>query len=212
MIAPQISAAPIGVVVHSDSHVLYWCQIYGQREVAQPPAPQDYAFGRFVRAALPAGDTPRLLVGVICDTVLVNPGFGSVGPRLSTGDEQRAVFSPDYLVERATLVQLLALGTTDLDGARPQHGVPSLALELDAVVTPLDDAGVRTFHWFASDNGTPSLHLGYLPQMIAQPAGLLPQAARRILEQLEALFPENRPMLSIVRRNLEWKLSVATAG
>ncbi len=221
----RLDAAPIGVIVNSDSHVLYWCQISGAHEVAQPPVPDDYAFGRFVRAPLPspvasgapvAPGAPRMLVGVLCDTVLVNPDFGTMGPRLSASDEQRAVFSPDYLTERATLVQLLALGTTDLDGSRPKHGVPPLALELGAAVTPLDATAMRAFHLFA-DGGPPGgaepyLHMGYLPQLIGQPAGLLPQAARRILEQLDALFPDHRRLLSILKRNLEWKLSVKTAG
>src|SRR5271165_6701506 len=104
---------PIGTIVNSDSHIHYWCQAYGPQEIADPPSPQDYAFGQFVRVDLPANDEPQVLIGVLYDTVLVNPAFGSLGPRLSTSDEQRAVFSPDYLTERATLLRLLALGTMD---------------------------------------------------------------------------------------------------
>src|SRR5690348_4442790 len=116
--APARAQRPIGMIVNSDSHIHYWCQVYGQHEIADPPAAEEYAFGRFVRAELPTqrngeSDAGRTLIGVIYDTVLVNPAFGSMGPRLSTSDEQRAVFSPDYLTERATLIKLLALGTVD---------------------------------------------------------------------------------------------------
>src|SRR5204862_264341 len=42
----------IGKIVKSDSHINYVCQIYGPREVEVEPGPSDYAFGRFVRAAV----------------------------------------------------------------------------------------------------------------------------------------------------------------
>jgi hypothetical protein len=217
----MVAARPIGVIVNSDSHIHYWCQAYGPHEIAEPPSPQDYAFGQFVQVALPtphAGDAmgARRLVGVIYDTVLVNPAFGALGPRLSTSDEQRAVFSPDYLTERATLLKILALGTTDLAGGQVAHGVPPLALELGAMVAPLDDAGVKAFHLFA-DGGPPGgaqpyLHMGYLPQLIGERSGLLQQAALTVLDQLRRLLPEHHRMLGVIQRNLAWKLSVETAG
>jgi len=212
------AALPIGVIVNSDSHINYWCQVAGPQEVASPPSPADYAFGRFVRVALPllTGGSLQHLVGVIYDTVLVNPDFGSLGPRLASGDEQRAIFSPDYLTERATLLRILALGTVDVTSTRTTHGVPPLALTLNAPVYPCDDAAVRAFHFFADQappGGTqPYLHMGYLPQLIAQPAGLMPLTALRIIEQVQALFPEHAKLLSIVRRNLAWKLSVEMVG
>ncbi len=220
---------PIGTIVNSDTHIHYWCQIYGPQDIANPPAPGDYSFGRFVRVDLPGDshDTSvrHALIGVLYDTVLENPAFGSLGPRLSADDAQRAVFTPDYLTEQATLVRLLALGTATsaADGSvRYQHGIPPLALALGAVVSPIDDAAVRAFHCFADEgtaaagplpgDGAPYLHMGYLPQLIAQPNGLLPQVALRILDQLQTIFPEYTRLLAIVRRNLAWKLAVETAG
>src|SRR5205807_4401333 len=90
----------IGKIVKSDSHINYVCQIYGPREVEVEPDPSDYAFGRFVRVAVRSGpsDDPNTqldlalgksqepityAVGVIYDTILLNPAFGSLGPRLS---------------------------------------------------------------------------------------------------------------------------------
>src|SRR5437899_12314706 len=90
----------IGKIVKSDSHINYVCQIYGPREVELEPGPADYTFGRFVRVAVRSeqSDDPNLKVdlalgihhapktyaiGVIYDTILLNPAFGSLGPRLS---------------------------------------------------------------------------------------------------------------------------------
>ena len=213
------AARPIGAIVNSASHIDYWCQVYGPHEIADPPNPAEYPFGQFVQVGLPAprtAATPDRLIGVIYDTVLMNPAFGALGPRLSTSDEQRAVFSPDYLTERATLVKILALGAVDHTMTHVAHGVPALALELGAVVTPLDDADIRAFHIFA-DGGSPGgdqpyLHMGYLPQLIGERNSLLQHAALAVLDRLRRLLPEHDRMLNIIGRNLAWKLSVETAG
>lgn len=229
----------IGKIVGSESHVRYTCQIFGPGEVATPPDPATYAFGGFVRmplrttlaaedvatlqshpasrsdALLPAPPQTPWAVGFIYDTILVNPAFGTMGPRLSN-DEQLAVFSPDYLAERAVLVSILVLGTMIGEGAptgRVTHGVPALAPDLGAVVEPMSRAQVRAFHSFADTPETrPYLHLGYLPHTVAQDHPLLPMAMLRTVERLETLLPENAALLAIVKRNLAWRLKVLAAG
>lgn len=157
-------------------------------------------------------------IGLIYDTLLVNPAFGAYGPRLSN-DDQVSLFSPDYVAERAVLVSILLLGTMTrsfrgtLDVAQ---GVPPLAPDLGAEVIALTDGELRAFHHFA-DNGAPGgsrpyLHMGYLPHAIAQENPLLPMAMLRTIERLERIFPENAALLSIVKRNFAWRLKVQTAG
>ncbi|HLJ81361.1 MAG TPA: hypothetical protein VKT52_07750 [Ktedonobacterales bacterium] len=237
----------IGKIVRSESHVRYTCQVYGPGEVAAPPQPSDYAFGSFVRIplrvgpthadllelpALPAADialsngslsdvvTHAWAIGLIYDTILLNPAFGTLGPRLSN-DEQVAVFSPDYLMERAVLVSILLLGTMAPDSTADMplvsHGVPPVAPDLGAEVATLPDSAVRAFHSFADGAAGPGgprpyLHMGYLPHAIAQDNPLLPLALLRTIERLERLLPENAALLSIVKRNFAWRLKVQTAG
>ncbi|HEX5156907.1 MAG TPA: hypothetical protein VFW17_06815 [Ktedonobacterales bacterium] len=236
-----MAAVGIGKIVGSESHVRYTCQIFGPGEVAAPPDPSAYAFGGFVRlplrtalaapdvaaleprpsaamrsdALMPAPAQPLWAVGFIYDTILVNPAFGTLGPRLSN-DEQLAIFSPDYLAERAVLVSILVLGTMSGEGApmgQVTHGVPALAPDLGAVVEPLTEAQVRAFHTFAdTPQARPYLHLGYLPHTVAQDHPLLPLAMLRTVERLETLLPENASLLAIVKRNLAWRLKVLAAG
>ncbi len=120
----------IGKIVKSDSHINYVCQIYGPREVEVEPGPPDYAFGRFVRIAVRSNqyDDPdttldlalgisqepvTYAVGVIYDTILLNPAFGSLGPRLSN-ETQVELFSPDYISEKAVLIYVMVLGMMEL--------------------------------------------------------------------------------------------------
>ncbi len=236
-----MAAVGIGKIVGSESHVRYTCQVFNPGEVATPPDPAACAFGGFVRlplrtalaapdvaaleprpgaairsdALMPAPAQPLWAVGFIYGTILVNPAFGSLGPRLSNG-EQLAVFSPDYLAERAVLVSILVLGTMSGEGAptgRVTHGVPALAPDLGAVVELLTEAQVRAFHTFAdTPQARPYLHLGYLPHTVAQDHPLLPLAMLRTVERLGALLPENASLLAIVKRNLAWRLKVLAAG
>jgi len=231
----------IGKIVKSDSHINYVCQIYGPREVEIEPSPADYAFGRFVRVAVRSATTDapdsriveRALgksqepvtyaVGVIYDTILLNPAFGSLGPRLSN-ETQVELFSPDYISEKAVLIYVMVLGMfeqrTMLLGEpeilSTMHGVPLLSLELGSEIEIMSDEEVRAFHFFSdpdrSDNSAPYLHMGYLPHIISQRNSLLPMVTLRIIDQLERLFPQNSSLLSIVKRNFAWRLKVETTG
>src|SRR5258706_8834347 len=230
----------IGKIVKSDSHINYVCQIYGPREVEVEPSPADYAFGRFVRVAVRSGITdapdtriveralgkssePRTYApGVIYDTILLNPAFGSLGPRLSN-ETQVELFSPDYISEKAVLIYVMVLGMMEqrmIPGGQPEvlsimHGVPLLSLELGSEIETMTDEEVQAFHYF-SDPGDSDhkeyLHMGYIPHIIAQRNSLLPMVTLRFINQLEPLFPQNLWLLSIVKRNFAWKLKVETTG
>jgi hypothetical protein len=231
----------IGKIVKSDSHINYVCQIYGPREVEVEPGPADYSFGRFVRVAIRSAQTDdanatldfalglsqepvTYAVGVIYDTILVNPAFGTLGPRLSN-ETQVELFSPDYISEKAVLIYIMVLGMIELRQTSEgntqvlsaMHGVPSLSLELGSEIETMNDEEVRAFHFFQDAAGSPNsqqpyLHMGYLPHIIAQRSSLLPMVTLRIIDQLERLFPQNLALLSIVKRNFAWRLKVETTG
>src|SRR5437588_7474526 len=222
----------IGKIVKSDSHINYVCQIYGPREVELEPNPADYAFGRFVRVAVRSEQTddpgqkvdlalginyePKTYaIGVIYDTILLNPAFGSLGPRLSN-ETQVELFSPDYISEKAVLIYVMILGMIEqrMTNGKPEmlssmHGVPLLSLELGSEVETMSDEEVRAFHFFSDPAGPGNqneyLHMGYLPHIISQRNSLLPMVTLRIIDQLERLFPQNLSLLSIVKRNFAWR-------
>lgn len=228
----------IGKIVKSDSHINYVCQIYGPREVEVEPGPADYAFGRFVRIAvrselaeedadarlnqaLGLSNEPKTYaVGVIYDTILLNPAFGSLGPRLSN-ETQVELFSPDYISEKAVLIYVMVLGmfeqrrteNGEAEFLSTMQGVPLLSLELGSEIETMSDEEVRAFHYFSDPEGSSEyLHMGYLPQIITQRNSLLPMVTLRMIDQLERLFPQNLSLLSIVKRNFAWKLKVETTG
>ena len=238
----------IGKIVKSESHINYVCQIFGPHEADTRPRPEDYAFGRFVRVAIRSEQPDDLFdslieyeskkgqgpttyaVGVIYDTILMNPAYGMLGPRLSN-ETQVELFSPDYISEKAVLIHIMILGVIEQGEQGEQEetssslqssivqGVPLLSLELDSEVETMSDDEVAAFHFFADPigaaiqgDGQPYLHMGYLPHVISQRNSLLPMVALRIIDQLERLFPQNLALLSIVKRNFAWRLKVESAG
>ena len=99
----------IGKIVKSNTHVDYVCRVYNAGEVHPLPEPSEYSFGTFVSIQLEENGAPGgELIGVIYNTLLLNPDFGNLGPRLSPRQDTE-IFSPDYLSETATLVGIIAV-------------------------------------------------------------------------------------------------------
>lgn len=194
----------LGKIVRSSSHIDYVCQVYSPGEVEQPPIPADYGFGTFVRIALET-QPQSWLVGLVYDTVLLNPDFGNLGPRLSPQAEL-AVFSPDYLQEKATLIGISALGTLTEAGQSTQ-GVPALAALTDAPVEKMTDNQVKTFH-----QGNSSVRLAYMPLLMSQGSPLTLHLLRDIISRLQQFFPEQSTSLAVLQRELIWQSQVAPFG
>jgi hypothetical protein len=196
----------IGKLVKSNTHTDYVCQIYGPGEVESPPTPGDYAFGTFVRVPLYAASTDAAyLVGVIYDTVLVNPDFGNLGPRLSPAPDLE-VFSPDYLAEKVTLVGITTIGMVSAEG-HITHGVPTLTAQIDALVSRLEDDDVRAFH-----HRTEGVQVGYAPLLMTLGSPLARPLLLRIVERLRELFPQQSACLSVLRAELAWQAFVGPLG
>jgi len=202
----------IGKIVKSNTHVDYVCQVFGVGETMEPPpSPEDYAFGTFVRVGLSADAAQdalgsSYLVGLIYSTILMNPEFGNLGPRLSPPADLE-IFSPDYLREQATLVGVVAVGQVTSGGT--QQGVPRLAATVGAEVTTMTADEVRNFHTPASARGPA---LAYAPLLLAQGDPLIPHLLLNVINRLEDLFPDQDKQLAVLRGNLAWKTVVTPAG
>jgi hypothetical protein len=191
----------IGRVVGSNDQADYLVQVHNTGDVPTPPAPRERAFGQFV--GIPV-DSDERLVGVIYTTQLVNPAYGTLGPRLST-EQELPVFSPDYLAETATVVGVAILGTARNGNgcASYDQRTPLVAANVDATVSLLGDDDVVAFH-----RPEGRLQLTYFPRLLARPFPALPDLLCSILDRLIAAFPEERARLVVARQNLVWRAAI----
>ena len=148
----------IARIVSSNSHIDYVARIIDSLDSTEPPGAEDYGFGQFVRIPLDGGPE---VVGVIYNSMLVNPDYSNFGPRLSPKPELGA-FSPDYLNEQGFLIAILLLGTQGEDG-RFLHGVPRRVVPPGQSVFRIDAAEVRKFHSDEND----CLQIHYYSQVVA---------------------------------------------
>jgi hypothetical protein len=194
----------IGTIVKSNSHISYMCRVYGPLETSDVPEPEAYAFGTFV--ALPVADRAGMrLVGVVRDTMLVNPEYGNLGPRLSP-DRDLAVFSPDYLNEKGILVDILILGWDE--GGNGYHAVPGLAAQVGTRVVTLQEQEVVSFH----RSRTGRFAMGYLPLLMFENDPMLAGLLLEVLGRMESHFPEQKRLIGVLSNNLAWKARIAPAG
>ncbi len=191
----------IAKIVRSNSHVDYVARVFGSFESPEAVTPNDYRFGQFVKIAGHAG----AVVGVIYNSFLLNSAYGDFGPRLSTSQEQNAIFSPDYLNEQGVLIGLLLVGWHD--GEAYQQGLPREVLPINADVETLSDAEVHAFH----HNAPSGLELKYYNHVTTHAGYFTYQLLATIVEQLEGLANErDRARLQVLRKSLAWQQTMAT--
>ncbi|MDT7689884.1 MAG: hypothetical protein QOE46_2643 [Acidobacteriota bacterium] len=197
----------IAKVVKSNSHVDYVARVIDELDADEPPSPEEYGFAQFVR--LPASDTEDV-IGVVYNTQLANPDYGSFGPRLSSHADLK-VLSPDFLHEQGVLLGILLLGwriARGVEGAAlgggwaGHHGVPRRVVPLGQEVFSLSAAEVFEFH--RSEGGSVQIH--YFSQALTHAGAFAVPLVESVIAQLEpACEPAERQRLCVLKKSLVWQ-------
>jgi hypothetical protein len=186
----------IAKIVSSNSHIDYVGRVIDELDVETPPSAEDFGFAQFV--GLPLGDGE--IVGVIYDSMLVNPEYANYGPRLSPKPEL-GNFSPDYLNEQGFLIGILLLGTKDKDG-KILHGVPRRVVPAGQDVLKIDADGVKKFHTDESD----CLQIHYYSQIVAHAGLFAVPLLEAIIEQLALdCSASDKQRLGVLKQTLAWQ-------
>lgn len=191
----------IAKIVKSNSHVDYVARVIDELDADAPPAPEEYGFAQFVR--MPASEREEV-VGVVYDTQLANPDYGSFGPRLSSHADLK-VLSPDFLHEQGVLLGVLLLGWRargEGGGWAAHHGVPRRVVPVGQEVFSLAGADVFEFHKGAGG----SVQLHYFSQALAHAGPFAVPLVEAVIEQLEpACEPAERQRLCVLKKSLVWQ-------
>jgi hypothetical protein len=188
----------IAKIVKSNSHVDYIGRVLDRLDSADPPGPEHYRFGQFVRVV--AG--PSSAIGLIYNSQLINPEYDRLGPRLSSSPPMNAVFSPDLVDEQGVLLGLLLVGWIDGENASHQ-GMPPAVIPVNSEIITMGDDEVREFH----KDGRGRLVLRYYSQVVTHARQFAPQLLLSALDQLERLFQDTSGSeIALLRRTLNWQL------
>ncbi|HRH43537.1 MAG TPA: hypothetical protein PKY82_18040 [Pyrinomonadaceae bacterium] len=189
----------IAKIVKSNSHLDYVGRIIDSLDVATPPKAEDFGFAQFV--SLPIDETKEI-IGVIYNSILVNPEYSNFGPRLSPKPELRG-FSPDYLNEQGILVGILLLGSRE--NGKSLQGVPRRIVPAGQDVMKMESDEVIKFH--TDKQG--SLQIHYYSQIVAHAGLFAVSLIEAIVEQLsENASDDDKNRLNVLKHALAWQRTV----
>ncbi len=185
-------------IIKSNSHIDYVGRVTDALEANNPPDASDYGFAQFV--SLPINETQNV-IGVIYNTMLLNPDYGNFGPRLSPVSEN-IVFSPDFINEQGVLIGILLLGWHDVLSKMNHHGVPRRVIPVNQEVFRLDDEDILEFH--RDKSGKIQLH--YYSQIVTHAKLFAVPLLESILDQLAPACGEaEQKHLGVLKQALAWQ-------
>lgn len=185
-------------IVKSNSHVDYVGRVIDALDADAPPSADDYGFAQFV--SLPQGDSE--VVGVIYNTLLVNPDYGNFGPRLSPRADLAAL-TPDYLNEQGVLIGILLLG--EIASGVAQQSVPRRVLPAHQEVWRMEANEVHRFH--LDEKGRVQMH--YYSQIMAHAGLFSVSLLEAVIEQLAPVCaPQEKQRLGVLKQTLLWQRTV----
>lgn len=191
----------IAKIIKSNSHIDYVGRVIDSLDVANPPNLEDFGFGNFVSIRLEQNNTE--IIGVIYNSMLINPEYANFGPRLSPKPELGS-FSPDYLNEQGFLIGILLLGTKNGDGKITQ-GVPHLVVPAGQDIFKINDELMRSFHTDEND----CLQLHYYSQVVAHAGLFAVPLLEEIIKKLSLDCTEDdKKRLGVLQQTLAWQRTI----
>ncbi len=196
----------LGKVVKSNSHCDYIVQLDDAQEVVDPPTPDDYGFGSFVK--LEEWEGRHWAIGIVYNSQLFNPLFLNTGPRLSSDPDP--LFTPDLITETRTLLWVVLLGSLEHYGGQVYgvQGIPRIVVPVNTPVFTMTREEIHRFH--LNRAGKPQFC--YYSHLLQGGGTFAPQLTQQVLKELidSQMFqgPDQRA-LQILCKEVSWKNTVA---
>ncbi|NNE97861.1 MAG: hypothetical protein HKN25_02440 [Pyrinomonadaceae bacterium] len=191
----------IAKIVSSNSHIDYVGRVIDELDAADPPGPDEYGFGKFVSIPL---DKSLESIGVIYNSMLMNPDYANYGPRLSSANELEG-FSPDFLNEQGCLIGILLLGSMEGSGKITQN-IPTRIIPAGKEIFAAAPEDVRHFH--RDENGRLQIH--YYSQIIGHAGNFGVPLLESIIEGLgeNGCSDEDKKRLGVLKQSLAWQRTI----
>lgn len=191
----------LGKVVRSNNHCDYVVQVDDALEVKNPPAPDDYGFGSFVKLE---SDRRHWAVGLVYNTQLLNPMFLNSGPRLSSQPDP--YFSPDLQNEVRTLLSVVLIGALDEGHRCGRQGIPRVVVPVNTPVFRMSREEILRFH----QDPQGQTQFSYYGLLLSSGGNFANHLIYQVLNDITPMFadPAQRRALQILSKELAWKMTV----
>jgi hypothetical protein len=196
----------LGVVVKSNSHCDYVVQVDDQMTVENPPSADLYGFGSFVK--LEEQEGRHWAIGIVYNSLLVNPNLMNNGPRLSS--EPDPLFTPDLINETRTLLGIVLIGTLETNRKKQYgiQGIPRIVVPFNTPVSLMSRDEIHGFH--LTPDGRPQF--SYYSHLLRCGGSFATQLTEKVLTELIALnlfTGTDQRALEILRKELSWKSTIS---
>ncbi len=191
----------LGKVVRSNNHCDYVVQVDDALEVKNPPAPEDYGFGSFVKLE---SEQRHWAVGLVYNTQIVNPLFLNSGPRLSS--DPNPYFSPDLQSEVRTLLSVVLIGSLDEQHGYGKQGIPRVVVPVNTPVFRMSQEEVLRFH----QNPQGQTQFSYYGLLLSSAGHFANHLVCQVLNDITPMFtdPAQQRALQILSKELSWKMTI----
>ena len=197
----RIKSMKIAKIVSSNSHIDYVGRVIDELDVATPPKPDEYGFGKFVSIPL---DEKQEIIGVIYNSMLMNPDYANFGPRLSS-EQELGGFSPDFINEKGCLIGILLLGSKDETDKITQE-IPRRVIPAGREIFAADSDSVKQFHIDKEGN----LQIHYYSQIISHAGNFGVPLLESIIEGLgqNGCSDTDKKRLGVLKQTLAWQRTI----
>ncbi len=191
----------LGKVVRSNNHCDYVVQVDDVLEVKNPPSPDDYGFGSFVKLE---SEQRHWAVGLVYNTQLLNPMFLNSGPRLSS--EPDPYFSPDLQNEVRTLLSVVLIGALDEQNGYGNQGIPRVVVPVNTPVFRMSQGEVLRFH----QDPKGQTQFSYYGLLLNSGGNFANHLICQVLNDITPMFadPAQQRALQILSKELSWKMTM----
>ncbi len=191
----------LGKVVRSNNHCDYVVQVDDILEVKNPPAPDDYGFGSFVKLE---SEQRHWAVGLVYNTQLLNPMFLNSGPRLSSQPDP--YFSPDLQNEVRTLLSVVLIGALNEQHGCGSQGIPRVIVPVNTPVFRMSQEEVLRFH----QDPQGQTQFSYYGLLLSSGGNFADHLIYQVLNDITPMFadPAQQRALQILSKELSWKMTM----
>lgn len=182
----------IGSILCSDQHGHYIGEVLTKPNVENPPSPDDYGLGRFVKIRV----EQKEIYGVIFNTILHNPSYSFLRSRRIPNQQEINILTPDSVDDAMIMIEILLVGSAV--GNSFSQDISGLVIPQYSKIFKASDEEIKKLH--QSENG--NLQMRYFDKLLSYSDRNFKLVLEEIIRKLKNYCnEEEHKKLNLIFRN-----------